>query len=251
MREAVSRDMAWAKAATQEHWHRFAHLLGGGELLSNEDATTRTSQLDMDSGIDWFVRQTRNGIPANIPMAGRVQDSTRAAWASFTMREKRHGGSGVTELQRRKAERETPGSATPHYTCQLYVEKNPNWTLGDTTGVFILAGIAKESDILEAQDAGLFTRRHNAQEAGRPVDFLVFWWAVLRQNGFDVDHVCGDGVSLIINPHKPSKVIQTRKPCPGCGYFYAVNGEHRADCTTDSVSPIEAEAVIATVFEAN
>jgi hypothetical protein len=241
--------MAWAQAATQEHWHRFAHLVGGGDLLSNENATTRTSQLDIESGIDWFVRQTRNGIPGNIPMAGRVQDSTKASWASFTIREKRHGGSGVTELQRRKAERETPGSVTPHYVCQVYVDKNQNWTPLETTGRFTLAAVVKELDLLAAEDAGLFTRRLNDQEQNRSVDFIAFWWNVLRDSGYEVAHVCGDGVSLIDNRRKVSPFVQRRTPCVGCGYYYAVNGDHRTDCTAIFVSELEAQAAVATVFE--
>lgn len=235
----------------EEHWPRVAHLVGGGELISNESATTETSQLDMFSGIDWFIKQTRDGIPANIPMAARVQNADRGAWASHTVRSKRHGGANVTELQRRRAERSTPGCATPYYVFQIYVDKTPNWTLGETTGLFVLGGVVKESDLMAAYDAGLYTTRLNAQEHGRPVDFVVLWWSDLKANGFEVLHACGDGVSLIEGQKRLPQQGTKRKPCPGCGYFFSVTGSHRSDCTATDVSEIEARALLASVFEEN
>lgn len=250
MRESVARDMAWGNAAMAEHWPRVAHLVGGGVLVSNENATSGSSnQLDMESGVDWFIKQTRNGVPGNIPIAARVQDASRVAWASHTVRTKRHGSPTVTELQRRQAERDMPGSATPHYAFQLYVNKPQNWRPGETTGVFVLGGVAKEADLLAMIDARRYTTRLNTQEGNRPVDFAAVWWSDLIAEGFEVRYACGDGVSLVAGQKRAPTVVQKRKPCCGCGYFYCISGEHRADCTAIQVSEIEATAVIATVFK--
>jgi hypothetical protein len=246
MRNAVRRHMKWAKDNTERLWPILAPLVGGGELVPNEDAIAdQSSQLDMISGIDWYIQRTANGLPINIPLASRTQVG---CWTSHTTRTERdYGAHTPTELHRRRNEAITPYAETPQVNLQLYVDSY------QSNSELVIAGVTEEIAILETIDAGYYTPRRNEQELGYPVDFYAVWWADITRVGHEVRYMTGTGVHLA-SQHKPlpqpfkvhiwnytdvnagcgaERRRRPTPPCKGCGYYWPTNGTHRADCTAN------------------